>query len=1248
MQPAGPRSYPEARISFASNHRTMKGTPVTPIERSESKPSATTGLFATLRAHLPAKGTGAPSPAGRLLSASLLAILALFALTATPALALAPETPELNVKPIFASIAAFNGTLSPKALVTPEGTYKFLYKASPTECVGGLETTPGIALGLATPEVLPPEQVKSLTPATEYTVCLSITNLSSETAKSPPVTFKTAAAAPPEAPEATEATERKATTATLNGVVNPLKEGEPGHYRFLYRQSESEPGKCTGAGELETTEEPTPGTSPQPVSAAITPLEPGKPYTFCVKAINALGESTVSPPKTFETAIPPETPETKPATPIAATTATLHGVLNPGAPGNHGTYEFFYRQSATECELAGAPEKATPAKAAAGAKGEVATAEVTGLLPGMQYTFCLLAHNAAEEPSAPSTPITFTTPAVLPAIESEFVTELTASSATLGAQINPGGAETTYHFQYGTTESYGQSTPSSPSIGSDDSGHPAAAHIQGLQPSTVYHYRVLATNVLGTVEGPDQTFTTQGPGGTLALPDGRAWELVSPVQKSGAQVDPGLFALTQASEDGAAISYPLSAPFGANPAGNVREAQAISRRGPGGWSSEDIATPHTAPSKVNEVQGEYRFFSPDLSHGLVQPFGNTPLPPLQEGAEKTVYLRNNAGCAPTPSEAIPATCYLPLVTAANVPLGTKFGGPEEAAEQRVSFVTATPDLSHVVLSSHAPLTANGPEIGGKEGLIPQYYEWASGRLQWIPLARVGGNGHNLRRAVSNDGSRVVGSTRDPGHAYMTDMTNGEVLQLDKAQGVKEPSESEANFQIASSDGSLVFFSDTAQLTTSPGGGLYSYDVQTGRLTLLTVPLHGGDEFHGLVLGASEDGSYVYLVDGGVLSEAPNAEQARAVTGGDNLYVLHREVHGAAEAWTPSFIATLSPRVGDVERTGDEPDWEPSRAGELVLMGQQTVEVSPDGRYLAFMSDRSLTGYDNRDASSGEPDEEVYRYDAAGARLVCASCDPSGARPAGWRQPEGNGQVLSDRYGAWSGRWVAATIPGLTEGESSSQALYGPRYMLDSGRLFFDSHDALVPQDVNGVGDVYEYESGGVGGCPAANSGCVALLSGGAGPEESAFEDSSVSGSDVFFVTADRLAPQDVGNEYDMYDAHVCSAEAPCPVSVAPPPSCTTADACKAAISPQPGVFGAPASATFSGSGNVPPPASVPVKPKTAAQIRAEKLARALKACKKVKRKSKRLACGRQARKRYGPPHRAKKAVGKSTNGKGSK
>jgi hypothetical protein len=944
----------------------------------------------------------------------------------------------------------------------------------------------------------------------------------------------------------------------------------------------------------------------------------------------------------------PETPETtSPAADITATTATLDGVLNPNGMGEPGTYEFLYEASATECE-AGSTVPVPPGIALGLEKETVPPVQLTGLEPGTQYTFCLLARNTAEEVSV-GPAVTFTTSTEAPKIDSEYATEVTASSATLGAEVNPGGEETTYHFEYGTTEAYDQSTPESSSIGSDGTDHPAPAQIQGLLPDTLYHYQIVASNsksAPGGTPGHDHTFKTQVlAGGGAVLPDGRAWELVSPAEKLGAQAIPGDI-LIQASEDGSAISYPMTAPFSVNAPANARAAQVLSRRGPDGWSTTDIATPHNKATLVTPQQ-EYELFSSNLSKALVEPLGETPL--SQEAAEESPYeavpyLRNNE-----------TGTYTALATPGNVLPGAKLGPNEVGGRPYVLIATATPDLSKIVIASQGPLTSD-PPIPGYE--FDYYYEWTAGRLKLItalpagseiPLKMEIGFDADMKHAISDDGSRIFWNTEAPQHLYMTDMTDGTVVRLDQAQdGVEEPSNNASEFQGASSDGSLVFFSDEAQLTTTPGGGLYSYNVETGKLTLVTVAPQGQDEFSGLILGAAEDGSDVYLVDGAVLSTVANADGETATATGNNLYVLHREVNGATEAWTPTFIAGLSggPRGGNNRsgttglNIGDENDWMPKADPNAYKMGTQTVEASPNGQYLAFMSERRLTGYDNRDANSGEPDEEVYLYDTEGARLLCASCNPTGARPSGWLE---SNSVLSDPAQAWEGRWVAATIPGMTEAREEFNDLYEPRYVTDSGRLFFDSHDALVPQDVNGVGDVYEYEPEGEGSCEDTSAtfsekfvGCVALISGGTGPDESAFADASVNGNDVFFVTTDGLAPQDMGDDYDMYDAHVCSAEAPCAPSVEAPPPCTTADACKAAVSPQPGLFGAPPSATFNGAGNLAPAPVMTMNTKTRPLTRAQKLTRTLKACKK-RPKQKRPACEKQARKRYGPIHKTKNA-----------
>jgi hypothetical protein len=303
-----------------------------------------------------------------------------------------------------------------------------------------------------------------------------------------------------------------------------------------------------------------------------------------------------------------------------------------------------------------------------------------------------------------------------------------------------------------------------------------------------------------------------------------------------------------------------------------------------------------------------------------------------------------------------------------------------------------------------------------------------------------------------------------------------------------------------------------------------------------------------------------------------------------------------------------------------------------------------------MSQRSLTGYDNRDAVSGKPDEEVYLYDAGTGGLACASCNPTGARPVGIEVRETSTLFASGRV--WPKATLAGNVPGWTP-YALGLARYQSRYLSDSGRLFFNSSDALVPGDVDGTEDVYEYEPKGVGGCtstPAGGgvvfkpggafkvegregsegAGCVGLISSGRSSEESGFLDASANGSDVFFLTAAKLSKEDFDTSLDIYDAHECTGSSPCfPAVVARPPACSSGDSCKAAPSVQPEIFGAPSSATFTGTGNVASPPPSPVKVKTAAQVKAEKLAGALAGCRKKRQKRVRVACEVSARKRYG-------------------
>jgi hypothetical protein len=144
-----------------------------------------------------------------------------------------------------------------------------------------------------------------------------------------------------------------------------------------------------------------------------------------------------------------------------------------------------------------------------------------------------------------------------------------------------------------------------------------------------------------------------------------------------------------------------------------------------------------------------------------------------------------------------------------------------------------------------------------------------------------------------------------------------------------------------------------------------------------------------------------------------------------------------------------------------------------------------------------------------------------------------------------------------------------------------------------------------------------------------------------FLDASESGNDVFFLTAGKLVAGDTDNALDVYDAHVCGSgwECPVPPTVAPP--CSNTSSCRGASESQPSVFGASGTATFSGAGNVIPSASPKAPVKSAAQVRREKLSKALRACRAKKGRAKRKACEQRAQRRYGAK-RAKKATGRGT------
>ncbi len=907
-----------------------------------------------------------------------------------------------------------------------------------------------------------------------------------------------------------------------------------------------------------------------------------------------------------------------------------------------------------------------------------------------------------------------------PAIDSTSVAGVTAGSVELKAAIDPGGAKTEYRFEYSAGPSVDCApvvlSPCETPTGTISAGfgdQPIAEKIGGLQPGVEYRYRVLASNAHGVVMSEEGTFTTRAPTPSeLVLPDGRNWELVSPADKHGAAIESitKLGAPIQAAANGDAITYVSDAPTEAQPEGNrnIEPTQVLSTRNSNEWSSKDIATPgETVAGVSGQIErSEYTLFSKGLSLGLVYPPNGAgehqgPLaepalsPALESGEllEMTPYIRSDAPLAPEPgananiyemaqknSEVMgrgaKAPGYVALVNHKDDNTGKPFGKQVRAIEN------ATPDLTHVVFGSSTPLTESDKSAG--------LYEWSDGSLpeggdlQFISIlpngsptlsASLGGpSGIVSRNAISNDGTHVFW-TSGPA-LFMRDTAKQQTVELSAQEkgvpiGLNEKALPE--YQMASANGKEVLFTDQQRLLEGSGASegkkdLYECEMveEEGhdkcKLSDRTATFEGNSaEVLGELMGATEsDLSRVYFVANGVLSNNENANKERATQGDCTKFNLAPPIGASCNLYVseaePAHNGHYQTRFIARVASEDGPDWE----GDEGNLGEVTSRVSPNGQYLAFMSDRSLTGYDNSDVNSGHADEEVFLYNAAakpGTRsLVCASCNPTGARPTGVFDPaesSGEEQLLIDHREIWSAalvgvdHWLAGAVPGWTP-VTLQRAIYQSRYLSNDGRLFFDSSDALVGQDTNGKMDVYEYESPGAGGArgcstssttfSAHQEGCIALISSGTSNTESAFLDASEEGGDVFFLTSARLVPQlDTDAAYDIYDAHECTSESPCTV---PPTSssstCGSEESCKQGASRPPN-FAVPTSTAFSGAGNlVPTQAALGVKTTAKRPTRAQLLAKALKVCRRNKHRAKRITCERRARHNYGAKS-AKKA-----------
>ncbi len=694
---------------------------------------------------------------------------------------------------------------------------------------------------------------------------------------------------------------------------------------------------------------------------------------------------------------------------------------------------------------------------------------------------------------------------------------------TLRGTVNAAeGAEATCVFEYVEVSAEGfegatsvSVTPPGPFTGTTPVG--VSAEVSGLD-EAIYRYRLVCSNEDGSAPGETLFFATLE---KVGLPDGRAYEMVSPPKKAGEVIPPEPVGQLggscgdclpggneqmmpmQSSSEGESALY-LGQPFTGGLASGPNEY--FAPRSSAGWGIQSLSSPTTT--------GRFVAFSADLAHGVLAQ-ASPPLSPQAptrpgEGGFPNLYLREG-GALQTLITAEP-----PNRDPGNFRIS--FGGANAGSALVPAFEHVAFEANDALTEAVPGIAPVAPEVDASEecafpGADCNLYEWEGGELGLVNVlpgngaaatGAVIGSGRllvfsspqlqqpNIEAAISGDGSRIFWSSEETGHVYVR-VDGEETLEIPGPASCKEsvPREERVCFLTASPDGSTVLLSD---------GKIYELN-GAGSAYVESVDLTEGEEGFLGILGASEDLSRVYFIDTEALTEESEENE-----NGEHAEASERNLY----AWDDGelgFIGILAP--------GDNGFSTRSYGAWAASPSQRTAQVTSDGAFLAFMSLAPLTGYDNtlrgggNCRSSNSPAcREVFVYSADSESLVCSSCNPSGEQPLG----DSNLSLLR------------STSPFRQPGNLSREG---------DGRLFFESQDALSPGDSNGnIQDVYEWEPQGVGSCNR-DEGCVYLISSGQSRNDSMFMDSSESGDDAFFITRERLLPlRDKDQQLDLYDARV--------------------------------------------------------------------------------------------------------------------
>jgi hypothetical protein len=653
---------------------------------------------------------------------------------------------------------------------------------------------------------------------------------------------------------------------------------------------------------------------------------------------------------------------------------------------------------------------------------------------------------------------------------------------------------------------------------------------------------------------------------STTLPDCRAYEQVTPTYKQGLGLgsETGRFEfgseLSAFANDGETMAFGSQGNF-SNNGQSIGQSAYVAKRSPTGWTSVAAQPPMTEYYGIPNHAPNLAL-TPDLETALF-----TARRPTDPSNASRFYLSNIDG---TVTEIGPA---VPLGDTTNPP-GYLSTGPNHGGG--ASFAGASEDLSDVTFFEAAG-EVNFPgdehtagnsllEYVGTEGHDPKVVSVNNEGKEFDPC------GVGTFSVISRDGSTIAfeqGACEGQAKAVYARVDGDTTVDLSSSQCTRTSGDpggacnepSDAEIAGASANGSITYFTTSQQLVNSdidqgrdlyacilpagaiaPQGDINSCpDLEpvsvTGTVAGANVqetygPSAGKPDFYE-VIHVSNDGSHVEFTATGVLTgTSTNEDGQHAVEGAENMYVFNRD---APVGERLKFVGDLCSGSGMSVSAADPLCPQSPSANDAVVFKQGSfVQMTANGHYLVFATYARL--------SPGDTDEgqDVYRYDTETGSLTRISIGHDGY--------DDNGNATN--ADAWIEQENAA--PRLSISENGE-------------RVFFTTSEALVPQDINGVNDVYEWENG-----------QVYLISDGVAPAGSVLWTVTPSGNGVLFSTASQLTWSDGDTTWDVYDARV-GGGFPVPAT---PASCS-GEACQGSP-PTAGTPPSPGSATVTGAGNITP------------------------------------------------------------------